>query len=158
MDRIKEKLRGFKMDGAQFRLLSFLIPFLTFFLVYVSRLVYPFGNGTVLVLDLNAQYIYFFEALRDALVGEGSIIYSFERALSGEFLGIFAYYLASPLSLLVALFPKENIQEAMLLIILAKCGLCGLTANIYLTKTRKLSEVGALIFSTCYALSSYGII
>ncbi len=160
MDRIKEKIKGFgfKMDGAQFRLLSFLIPFLTFFLVYVSRLIFPFGNGTVLVLDLNAQYIYFFEALRDALVGEGSIIYSFERALSGEFLGIFAYYLASPLSLLVALFPKENIQEAMLLIILAKCGLCGLTANIYLTKTRKLSEVGALIFSTCYALSSYGII
>ena len=146
------------MDGAQFRLLSFLIPFLTFFLVYVARLIYPFGNGTVLVLDLNAQYIYFFEALRDAIVGEGSIIYSFERALSGEFLGIFAYYLASPLSLIVALFPKENIQEALLLIILIKCGLCGLTANVYLTKTRKLSEVGALIFSTCYALSSYGII
>lgn len=160
MFKIKEKLNsiGFRMDSAQFRLLSFLIPFLAFFLMYLSRLIYPFGNGTVLVLDLNAQYIYFFEALRDALIGEGSLIYSFERALSGEFLGIFAYYLASPLSLLVALFPKENIQEAMLLIIIAKCGLSGLTANIYLTKTRKLSEVGALIFSSCYALSAYGII
>ena len=57
MDKVKEKLNGFsfRMDGAQFRLLSFLIPFLTFFLMYVSRLIFPFGNGTVLVLDLNAQ-------------------------------------------------------------------------------------------------------
>ena len=46
----------------QYRLLSFLIPSLTLALVYVAMLVYPFGNGTVLVLDLNGQYVYFFEA------------------------------------------------------------------------------------------------
>ncbi len=154
----KLSIPGFKMENPQFRLLSFLIPFLLFYLVFIIRRIHPFGNSTVLVLDLNAQYVYFFEALRDALFGDGSLVYSFERALSGEFLGIFAYYLASPLSLLVALFPKDNIQEAVLLIILAKCGLCGLTANIYLNKTRKLSEVGALIFSSCYALSAYGVV
>ena len=154
----KNQLPALIAAGTHFRLLSFLIPLLLFYLVFIIRKIYPFGNGTVLVLDLNAQYVYFFEALRDAIFGENSLIYSFERAMSGEFLGILAYYLASPLSFIVALFPKGNIQEAILLIILAKCGLCGLNANIYLTKTRKLSEVGALIFSNCYALSAYGII
>ncbi len=140
------------------RLLSFLIPSLLLALMYVAMLIYPFGNGTVLVLDLNGQYVYFFEALRDAIIGKGSIFYSFERALSGEFLGIFAYYLASPLSILVALFPKSAIQEALFTIIVLKCGLCGLTSHLYITKTKKIDAIGALIFSSCYALCSYGII
>lgn len=147
--------------GAEFvacyPLLAFLIPTLTLALVYVTMRIYPFGNGTVLVLDLNGQYVYFFEALRDALIGEGSIFYSFERALSGEFLGIFAYYLASPLSLIVLLFPKHMIQEALFFIIIIKCGLSGLTAHYYLTKTREISKSAALVFSTCYALSAYGV-
>ena len=58
----------------------------------------------------------------------------------------------------MALFPKSAIQEAILVIMLIKCGLCGLFANIYLTKTRKISELAALIFSCCYALSAYGIV
>ena len=33
-------------------------------LLYVSLKVYPFGDGSVLVLDLNGQYVYFFEELR----------------------------------------------------------------------------------------------
>ena len=72
---------SFKMENPQFRLLSFLIPFLLFYLVYLIRRIHPFGDGSVLVLDLNAQYVYFFEALRDAIYGDGSLIYSFERHL-----------------------------------------------------------------------------
>ncbi|MBQ7821737.1 MAG: YfhO family protein, partial [Clostridia bacterium] len=142
----------------QYRLLSFMIPSLMLALMYVAMLIYPFGNGTVLVLDLNGQYVYFFEALRDAIWGEGSIFYSFERTLSGEFLGIFAYYLASPLSFLVALFPKSAMQEAIFTILVLKCGLCGLTAHHYITKTRDINSIGALIFSSCYALSAYGVV
>lgn len=149
---------GGKFGQADYRALSFLIPSLALALVYVAMLIYPFGNGTVLVLDLNGQYVYFFEALRDALIGKGSIFYSFERALSGEFLGIFAYYLASPLSLIILLFPKSAIQEALFTIIILKCGLCGLTSYTYLTKTRKTVGVGALIFSCAYALSAYGVV
>lgn len=141
-----------------YALLSFLIPALSMALMYVAMLIYPFGDGTVLVLDLNGQYVYYFEALRDALIGEGSLFYSFERALSGEFLGIFAYYLASPLSFIVALFPKTMIQEAIFTIMVLKCGLSGLTAHYYITRTRDVSRFTALMFSSAYALCSYGII
>ena len=77
-------------------LIAALIPAVLVFLMYLARGLYPFGNGCVLVLDLNGQYVYFFEALRNFVVnGDTSIIYSFSRALGGEFMGIYAYYIAS---------------------------------------------------------------
>ncbi len=155
---LKDLFSGFTPSKRAYRTLAFLIPFAVFALIYISMSVWPFGNGTVLVLDLNGQYVYFFEGLRDALIGKASFFYSFRRALSGEFLGILAYYLASPLSLLVLLFPKGNIQEAILLILLCKCGLCGLTSYYYIEKTRNILGARALIFSSAYALCSYGII
>ena len=87
---------------------AFLCPALVLLAAYFAFGVYPFGGESVLVLDLNAQYVYFFGALRRVLHGDASLFYSFSRALGGEFLGIFAYYLASPLSFLVALFPADN--------------------------------------------------
>ena len=85
-------------------LLCFLIPAALMFFVHAAFGVYPFGENSILVLDMNAQYVMFYEALRRALWGDASLLYSFSRNLGGEFPGIYAYYLASPLSLIVALF------------------------------------------------------
>ena len=137
---------------------AFIIPILIFWMVYICFQVYPFGNGSVLVLDLNGQYVYFFEALRNAVYGDTSLIYSWSRSLGGEFIGIYAYYIASPLSFLVCLFPQNNITEALLAIILIKTGLSGATMAFYLKKTRpQTKELAVVIFSTMYALSAYAV-
>ena len=139
--------------------LCFLVPVVLTFLIYLAMEHHPFGDGSVLVLDLNAQYVYFFEALRRFVYGEADILYSFSRALGGEFVGIYAYYLASPLSFIVALFPKEKILEALLTIILVKSGLCGLTFGFYLHKNSKnVNKVMVVAFSAMYALSAYAIV
>ena len=65
-----------------------LIPVVIMYLIYVSKAHYPFGEGSVLVLDLNAQYVWFFEALRNFVKGDASLLYSFARSLGGEFMGI----------------------------------------------------------------------
>ncbi len=148
--------RAIKDKGYLF--LCFIIPLGLMWLMYIARHTYPFGNESVLVLDLNAQYIYFYEALRAWFHGEGSLLYSFGRALGGEFLGIFAYYIASPLTFIVALFPKQMITEALLLIFLLKTGASGLTFGIYLTATRKRDPVANVIFSTMYALTAYAVV
>ena len=75
----------------------FLIPVAVMYLIYLAMEIHPFGNGSVLVLDLNGQYVYFFEALRNTVYGQGSLLYSFFRGLGGEFMGMYAYYLASAL-------------------------------------------------------------
>ena len=67
--------------------LCFLIPALLMWLMYICMGVYPFGEESVLVLDLNGQYVYFFEGLRDILRGDGSLLYSFSREIGRASVG-----------------------------------------------------------------------
>ncbi len=138
---------------------AFIIPFGIMFGIYAALGTYPFGTSSVLVLDLNGQYVYFFEALRDIVWGDGSLFYSFSRAMGGEFLGMYAYYLASPLSYIVALFPKHMILEALYLMLILKCGLSGLTFCYYVSENRITKNKAAqVMFSCMYALSAYGVV
>ncbi len=139
--------------------LTFIIPVFLMYLIYLSMGIHPFGDGSVLVLDLNGQYVYFFEALRNKVMEGGSMLYSFSRALGGEFMGIYAYYIASPLSYIVCLFPKTKILEALLTLFLLKTGLCGFTFGYYLHKTGKRQNKYSVIMLSClYALCSYCVV
>ena len=146
---------GNKLIEKKYLYPSFLLPVAIMMLVYACLGMFPIGERTILILDMNGQYVYFFEQLRDVLMGNGSLLYTFERALGGEFFGIFTYYLASPLSLLVTLFPKSGITEAIATIMLVKCGFCGLSFSYYLDKTREKNVFGFTMFSTMYALCAY---
>ncbi len=137
---------------------SFVAAMAGMFLIYCFLRVYPFGNNSVLVLDLNAQYIYYFEQLRSILTEGKSIIYTFERAAGGEFMGMFAYYLSSPFSLIVALFPKQSITEAMFTILVLKTGCAGLSFSYLLTKKYDMGIIPRVMFSTMYALCSYAVV
>ena len=136
-----------------------LLPAVIMYLIYLAKGLHPFGNGSVLVLDLNAQYVYFFEALRNAVTGDASLLYSFCRSLGGEFLGIYAYYIASPLSYIVCLFPQKRMLEALLTLFLLKTAICGVTFGFYMKKTLRTPNAYAiLLFSTFFALSSYAVV
>ncbi|MBR4034345.1 MAG: YfhO family protein, partial [Clostridia bacterium] len=135
------------------------IPAVLYFLIYLSMGLHPFGNGSVLVLDLNGQYVYFYEALRNAVVGDTSLLYSFARQLGGEFLGIYAYYVASPFSYIVCLFPQDRMLEALLCIFLIKAGISGLTMGYYLHKTaERLNKTNVIICSVLYSMCSYAVV
>ncbi|MBR5539246.1 MAG: YfhO family protein [Clostridia bacterium] len=137
---------------------TFLAPALIMSVSYFTFGAYPFGDESVLVLDLNAQYVYFFGALRRALHGDASLIYSFSRALGGEFLGIFAYYLSSPLSWIVAIFPEKMMLDALFVMFVTKCGICGLTLAYYLDCHKVGNKQSRIVFGILYALCGYGVI
>lgn len=138
---------------------AFLIPVILNYLIYLAMEIHPFGDGSVLVLDLNGQYVYFYEALRNAVYGEESFLYSFCRSLGGEFGGIYTYYVASPLSYIVCLFPQDRILEALLFIFLLKTGLCGLSFGYYLHKiSSKVKKIPVVTFSILYALCAYAVV
>ena len=135
---------------------AFLFPAILMLAIYFASGHKPFGDLSVLTLDLNAQYVYFYEALRDFVYGDSSLLYSFSRSLGGEFMGIYAYYIASPLSYIVALFPKSMMLVALLVIIVIKIGLCGLCFGFYLHKhSKNPNKYNIVIFSMMYALSAY---
>ena len=103
-ERIKNPVKRF-LFGKKYLGFCFLIPFALMALIYVALGVWPVGEHSALVLDLNAQYVYYIEKFRSIFADGGSFLYSFERAVGGEFMGIFAYYIASPLNFLTLLFP-----------------------------------------------------
>lgn len=141
------------------------IYFLAFFsapmvlmIAYALRGVYPFGSNSVLALDLNAQYIYYYEYFREIFLGDNSLLYSFSRTLGGEMIGTYAYYLASPFSFVILLFPKYLLTEAILFMILLKVGAAALTFSVYLRVARKSDHLTTLLFSLMYGLMSYNIV
>ena len=158
MKNLLARLPKFTKYSKFYLLFAFLAPMLLMLVTYLIYGVYPLGSKSVLVLDLNAQYVYFFNALRRAIYGDASLIYSFSRALGGEFIGIFAYYLSSPLSWIVALFPEKFMLEALLFLFVVKCGLCGLTLAWYLDRHNIGTKQSRIIFGILYAMCGYGII
>ncbi len=164
-DRHKEKLRKALMLDAphpnrKLYWMAFLLPMFVLELCYISFRVFPFGRDSLLVLDLNAQYIYYYEAFRDAFWGEGSFIYSWSRALGGEMFGLNAYYMGSPLMLVYCLFPKKLITEALLTTALLRTGLASLMFAVYVKRSPNVhvksdDRIRVVIFSTMYALMTY---
>jgi len=152
--------------------IAFFIPVVVMALAYGFFDVYPIGNllgasfegrnikhdGSVLVLDLNGQYVYYFEALRDAIWGDGSILYNWSRNMSGEFVGIIGYYLASPFTWIVMILPRTMLLESLLIMQLSKLGAIGVTFCYYLQKSKKVKPVNSLVFSTLFALCAYAVI
>lgn len=138
--------------------ICFALPALIMWVIYICMRVYPIGDESVLVLDLNGQYVYFFEELKNILQGDGSLLYSFSRPMGGEFMGIFAYYLSSPFSFIVALFPDSMITEALLIMFLLKTGACGLTFGIYIDSTRQRNKTATVMFASMYALCGYAVV
>ncbi len=154
----KDKLKAASGEYGYLSLAA-IIPAVLFFLIYLARGLYPFGDGTVLVLDLNGQYVYFFENLRNTVLEGGSLLYSWSRALGGEFLGMYAYYVASPLSYLICLFPKERTQEFLLVMFMIKAALCGGTMGFYLHKhSERRNQLTITAFAVMYAMSAYCVV
>ncbi len=136
--------------------LAMAIPAFLVLLIYLVRGLYPFGNGTVLVLDLNGQYADFFMHLRACILEGNSFLYSWARSMGGEFVGMYTYYLASPLSYLVCLFPKDMIQEFLLCLIILKAAICGGAMGFYLhNRSHSKNKLLIISFAVMYAMSSY---
>ena len=137
---------------------AFFLPVVLIYIAYAIFGLYPFGDHSVLCLDLNGQYVYYFEAIRDAFHGDGSILYNWSRNLSGGYQGVIGYYLASPFTLIVILLPRTMILGALFIMILAKLGAASLTFSYYLRKARHIAPLPSVIFGTMFGMCAYGII
>ncbi len=144
-------------------ILAFFIP-LIIFLIVVYVVVYHNGPGTLLNNDMGNQYASFFEFLKRSLE-EGSIsslYHNFEKN-DGSFIGLFGYYLASPINILFIVFNNSDVVDVIPIIIATKIGLSGLTSYIFLqSKARTQKNIKnyffALILSISYALCAYNIV
>ncbi len=154
---LTKRISGFIKAHRQY-IPAFLLPMLILFGAYAAFRVYPFGDMSVLVLDLSGQYVYYFENLRDIVHGVGSPFISWSRNLSGEIMGIYAYYLASPFTIIPMIFPRSMITESLLLMQLCKVGTAAVTFFFYLKHSKGCRPGTCMLFSLLYSLMGYMIV
>lgn len=147
-----------KLRNNIYFIISFLLPFLILGLVYISFGIYPLGDRTILISDMGGQYIDFYSKIYDILKNGRSLFYTWQAGMGHSFVGIFAYYLSSPFTLLILFFKKQNLPEALLLITLLKVGASGLTMSIYLTYLPRRSKSSIIICSLLYGLMAYSVV
>ena len=136
-------------------LLGFIVPFIILGAIFIGKEIVPFGDNMYLRSDMYHQYAPFYKELYHKLTTGGSLEFSWNIGMGVNFTAIYAYYLASPINLLLGLLPEQYIIHAMDFLILFKTALAGMSFSYYLSKhfNTKSSLTGAAgIF---YALSSY---
>lgn len=137
--------------------LSFILPVLILLSAYIALGVYPFGEKSLLLVDMYNEYIHYFAYLGRALGGEGSLLRSWQMGMGLNMTGLIAFYAASPLNLIVALAPVHYQTEAVLVLTLLKIGLCGLAFYLYARKAFPSVLPAALPLAVAYALSGYTV-
>ena len=95
--------------------LAFAIPALILLASYMTRGIFPVGNRNVLTIDLYHQYAPFLAELQAKFTTGGSLFYSWAGGLGINFWALYSYYLASPLNVILVLFPPSYLTEAILL-------------------------------------------
>ncbi len=158
--RLMQKYHELRTEKSWFQnefvvaIIAFSLPILILLLVDTLIGVYPFGQKTFLIMDMEQQYSAYLGYLKTIFTGKNDLFYTFSKNLGGDMLSLFAYYLANPINFLVCLFSVEDFPKAAALIILLRFGLCGLTCNIFLRKCIR-PRFSSIIFSTAYALMGY---
>lgn len=137
---------------------SFLLPVLIMGSYFAYRQMAPFGGSSLLTVDLGQQYIDFFSYFRNSLLHHpSSLIYSFSKGLGGEMWGTNAYYLFSPLNLILLAFPGKLLTSGIMVILLLRYGLAGLSFAWLIDRTGWQRGPRIWAFSTTYALNGWMI-
>ena len=131
---------------------AFLLPAVLLTIAYALEGFAPFGDRSILTSDMASQYVEFFCGLKS-----GDVFFSWSKALGTSYIGVFSYYLSSPLSLLTLLVPNECMPVGLLWLTVLKFGLAGLTAFLFFSRRFPGRGAAALLCSACYAMCAYSV-
>lgn len=139
-------------------IISFIIPLVIMFGVYLSQGISWNSDTSPLLGDGFHQYVIFDLNLRNILHGSDSLFYTFTSGLGLNFYALSSYYLGSFLSPLVYFFDISSMPDAVYLATLLKFGLIGLSTFFSLSKLFKnIPAPLRLALSTSYALMSFTV-
>ena len=135
--------------------ISFFAAATTMLIIYLCNKVAPFGDKTVLRMDLYHQYGPLFAELYERVKNGDSLIYSWTSGLGSCFIGNFFNYLSSPLSAVIFFFSHKNIPVAIGVMVLVKSALSSASFTYYVKKSLKNQSLATCAFSVLYAFCGY---
>jgi len=134
-------------------ILAFLFPFLTVISALAINECYPFGNRTMLTVDLYHQYAPFLVAFRNKVLSGDSLLYSWCDGCGNEYFAAFANYSASPLNIFSLLFTPKTMPVFIGLVTSIRAGL----ASLFMTLFLKENDEGRIDNITVAFASSYAL-
>ncbi len=146
-----------KHTSAFYFWIGLLVPTVLAGIGFIVIGIWPFGDGTALIIDSLHQYLPFYTDFHEKLTSGQGLLYSFSAGLGYNFWATYAYYLASPLNFLIVLVPTSHVCDFMDLMILVKIGLCGGTMTWYLHRRNTRAFALPVAFGTMFALSNFMI-
>ncbi len=132
--------------------------FLIMMIVYYCYDLIPFGDKTILRMDLYHQYGPLFAEFYERVVNADSFLYSWNSGGGGTFLGNFFNYLSSPFAIVMLLAGHKNMPEAIAIMIILKAITASFTFS-YFVRKKYSAEQSPIIsaFGVLYACSGYFI-
>ncbi|QKW26702.1 YfhO family protein [Streptomyces seoulensis] len=120
---------------------------------------YPFGPRTRDVNDLGNQYVPFHAHLWDLLHGraDGGLLVNWQSGFGSSFLPDLGTYLSSPFALLVALFPRDEIDLAVYTVTVLKTACAGAAMAWLLLRLRPGRWWAAGLLGAAYALCGWSV-
>jgi uncharacterized membrane protein YfhO len=125
----------------------------------IIRGTFPFGSLSRSTNDLGTQYIPFFAHLWDVLHGraQGDLLFNWQSAFGVGFLADYGVDLGSPLSLLVGLFPRDQIDLAVFVVTVLKLSLAAAAMAVLLLKMYPGPRWVAAILGASYGVCGWAI-
>ncbi|MGN0383588.1 MAG: YfhO family protein [Eubacterium sp.] len=136
-------------------ILAFIIPVIIMVVIYIIKEIYPWGDNMYLRSDCYHQYAPFLKELYYKLHNGGSLLYSWSIGAGINFVSLAAYYLASPLNILLLFISEKYLTEMVSFFIILKIGLSGWSFAYYTSRHFKTKHLSVAALSVFYALSSY---
>ena len=140
-----------------FGCLCFVAPIVMLCVVCARGGIYPFGQQTFLSEDLLYQYRDFYEWYIRVLNGEASVLYDPNTGMGTNAWGIYSYYLASPVNLLLPFFGGDRITLFVFVATALKLGCMCSTMAWYLRRRFGLWRTLAFALAMCFTCSTWSI-
>lgn len=134
--------------------LAFLMPALIMLLIAITGQYAPFGKVSILVADMQYQFVDYIGYLKTVFFGNNDLLYSFSKTFGGDMTGFYSYYLNNPFFFILLLFPNDLLPVGIIIMMIIICGFCGLSFQIMLRNIWG-NRYSTVIFSTAYAMTGY---
>ncbi|MBQ6797011.1 MAG: YfhO family protein [Clostridia bacterium] len=134
------------------------LAFIGIVLTYVTLGVYPLGENSVMIVDMHHQYACFFSMMRDKIVEGKSLFYNESAGLGSCYLPLFAYYLSSPFNILMLIFPRELLTEAIALVTILKVTAAGVTFAVMVKGLLRRNDFSVVCGGVMYSMISFLIV
>lgn len=140
-------------------ILGFLIPFVLIGLGVLLRALAMESSGnaqfSILYSDAYYQYFPFVKAFRSSILSGDSMLFTWKVGMGTDFLGLYAYYLGSPLNLLTIFIPESWLLDYYTFMVVARIGFAGLFFSMFLKKLFNRNDLSIAIFGAFYATCAW---